>query len=81
MSAMLRSLGIPTRLVTGYVGEQFHAWIDVFSETDGWINNVIQFDGKSWNLMDPTFASTGNQSAEVMKFIGDGKNYSPRFHY
>ena len=81
MSAMLRSLGIPTRLVTGYTGNQFHAWIDVFSETDGWINNIIQFDGHKWNLMDPTFASTGNQSADVMRFIGDGKNYAPRFHY
>jgi len=81
MAAMLRSLGIPTRLVTGYAGDQFHAWIDVFSETDGWINNIIQFDGRTWNLMDPTFASTGNQSADVMRFIGDGTNYSPRFHY
>ncbi|MCL2366011.1 MAG: transglutaminase-like domain-containing protein [Oscillospiraceae bacterium] len=79
MTAMLRSLGIPTRLVIGYAGEQYHAWIDVFSEADGWINNIIHFDGRSWNLMDPTFAATGNQSADVMRFIGDGKNYSPRF--
>jgi len=79
MAAMLRSIGIPTRLVIGYAGDQFHAWIDVHSETEGWINNVIRFDGRSWNLMDPTFAATGNQSAEVMRFIGDGTNYSPRF--
>jgi len=81
MTAMLRSLGIPTRLVVGYAGEQYHAWIDVFSETDGWINNIIQFDGQHWNLMDPTFAATGNQSADVMRFIGDGQNYSARFLY
>jgi len=81
MTGMLRSLGIPTRLVTGYAGTQFHAWIDVFSETEGWINNVIHFDGEQWNLMDPTFASTGNQSSDVMRFIGDGQNYSPRFRY
>jgi len=81
MTAMLRSLGIPTRLVIGYAGDQYHAWIDVYSETDGWINNVIFFDGSDWNLMDPTFAATGNQSAEVMRFIGDGTNYSPRFLY
>ena len=79
MTAMLRSLGIPTRLVIGYAGDQFHAWIDVFSETDGWINNIIHFNGRAWNLMDPTFAATGNQSAEVLRFIGDGTNYSPRF--
>ena len=81
MTAMLRSLGIPTRLVVGYAGTQYHAWIDVYSETDGWINNVIHFDGNRWNLMDPTFAATGNQSADVMRFIGDGTNYSPRFLY
>ncbi|MCL2391495.1 MAG: transglutaminase domain-containing protein [Oscillospiraceae bacterium] len=81
MTAMLRSLGIPTRLVVGYAGDQYHAWIDVFSEADGWINNIIHFNGKEWNLMDPTFAATGNQNAEVMRFIGDGKNYSPRFLY
>ena len=79
MTAMLRSLGIPTRLVIGYAGDQYHAWIDVFSETDGWINNIIHFDGNQWNLMDPTFAATGHESAEVMRFIGDGQNYSPRF--
>jgi len=79
MAAMLRSIGIPTRLVIGYAGDQFHAWIDVFSETEGWVNNAIRFDGRRWILMDPTFAATGNQSAEVMRFIGDGTNYSPRF--
>ncbi|MCL2226519.1 MAG: transglutaminase-like domain-containing protein [Oscillospiraceae bacterium] len=79
MTAMLRSLGIPTRLVIGYAGEQLHAWIDVYSDAEGWINNIIHFDGNDWNLMDPTFAATGSQSTEVMRFIGDGTNYSPRF--
>jgi len=79
MTAMLRSIGIPTRLVIGYVGDVFHAWIDVYSEIDGWINNIIHLDGNVWNLMDPTFASTGNQSATVMRFIGNAQNYSPRF--
>ena len=63
MTAMLRSLNIPTRLVVGYAGTAYHAWIDVYSEEEGWINNIIFFDGKNWNLMDPTFASSGNQSA------------------
>ena len=81
MTAMLRSLGIPTRLVIGYAGDVYHAWIDVHSEETGWINSVIFFDGSNWHLMDPTFASTANQSAEVMRFIGDGKNYSARYLY
>jgi len=81
MSAMLRSQGIPSKLVIGYAGTVYHAWINVYSEETGWINNIIMFDGRNWNLMDPTFASTGNQSADVMKYIGDGTNYSAKFLY
>jgi len=81
MTAMLRSMNIPTRLVVGYAGDAYHAWIDVYSEETGWVNNIIRFDGREWRLMDPTFASTANQSAEVMRFIGDGANYSARYLY
>ena len=81
MTAMLRSQGIATKLVIGYAGTVYHAWINVYSEETGWINSVVYFDGKKWNLMDPTFASTGGQSAEVMKFVGDGTNYSAKFLY
>ena len=82
MAAMLRSQDIPTKLVIGYAGEAYHAWINVYSaEAGGWINNVIQFDGKEWKLMDPTYAATGNQGADVMRYIGDGKNYRSMFLY
>jgi len=81
MAAMLRSQGIPTRLVIGYAGEAYHAWIDVYSSETGWINNVIYFDGKDWKLMDPTFASTSKQSAEFLKLVGDGTSYKARFLY
>ncbi|MCL2386594.1 MAG: transglutaminase domain-containing protein [Defluviitaleaceae bacterium] len=81
MTAMLRSQGIPTKLVIGYAGDVFHAWISVHSEETGWINNIIWFDGEDWRLMDPTFAATANQSESVMRFIGDGTNYNPtHFH-
>ena len=83
MTSMLRSQGIPTRLVMGYVGadQVYHAWIDVYSSETGWINNVIQFNGRDWRLMDPTFASTSNQSAESIRLIGDGTSYRVRFMY
>ena len=81
MTSMLRSQGIPTKLVVGYAGKAYHAWISVYSDETGWINNVIYFDGKDWKLMDPTFASTANQSAAVMKYIGDGTNYTTKFLY
>lgn len=60
---------------------QDRAWISVYSEKDGWLDNVIYFDGKDWNLMDPTFASSSNSSDSVMKFIGDGKNYKQKYAY
>jgi len=81
MAAMLRSQGIPTKLIVGYAGTAYHAWISVYSPESGWVSNVIFFDGKEWKLMDPTFASSGNQSAEVMRYIGDGSNYTAKFSY
>ena len=77
----LRSQNVPTKLVIGYAGSAYHAWISVYSEKDGWIDNVIYFDGEKWNLMDPTFASSSNSSPSVMKFIGDGKNYKAKYAY
>ncbi len=47
----------------------------------GWINGIIRFDGTTWKLMDPTFASNGNQSGEIMQFIGNGSNYSVKYLY
>lgn len=81
MTAMLRSQKIPAKLVVGYAGATYHAWITVYTKETGWVNDMIEFDGKSWKLMDPTFASSGKQSAEVMKYIGDGKNYSAKYYY
>lgn len=81
MAAMLRSQGVATKLVIGYAGSAYHAWISVYSEKDGWLDNVIYFDGAKWNLMDPTFASSSNSSSSVMKFIGNGKNYTAKFSY
>ena len=81
MTAMLRSQDIPTKLVVGYADEVYHAWINVYSEATGWVNSAIYFDGNTWKLMDPTFASTGNQSAQVMQYIGSGQHYTARFLY
>ena len=76
MTGMLRSQGVPCKLVVGYAGTAYHAWISVWSEKTGWVEGVIYFDGTSWQRMDPTFASSGKQSASIMQYIGDGKNYT-----
>ena len=81
MTGMLRSQSIPCKLVVGYAGEAYHAWISVYTEKDGWIDNVIYFDGATWKRMDPTFASSGEQSDEIMKYIGDGTNYIDKYLY
>jgi hypothetical protein len=77
--AMLRSQGIPSKLVIGYAGTAYHAWINVFVENVGWIEKVIYFDGEKFTLLDPTFASSANSSPEVYKYIGDGTNYTVKY--
>lgn len=82
MATMLRSQNIPTRLEVGYVsGGIYHAWISIYTTETGWINGLIQFDGNSWKLLDPTFASSGNQSSSIMQFIGNGSNYQLKYCY
>ena len=81
MSAMLRSQQVPTKLVVGYTGKVYHAWINVYSETEGWVDGIIYFDGSTWKLMDPTFASSNNSSEAIMKYIGNGANYQAKYLY
>lgn len=58
MAAMCRSQHIPCRVVTGDTEIETHAWVEVWLEGIGWINPEIEFKGKSWTHMDPTFTST-----------------------
>ena len=81
MAAMLRSQGVPTKLVVGYSGKVYHAWINVYTEETGWVDGAIYFDGANWKLMDPTFASSAKQSKEIMEYIGNGSNYSAKYIY
>lgn len=80
MTAMLRSQGVPTRLEIGYSGEAYHAWISVYLRESGWVDNVIEFDGTSWTLMDPTLGASNNVKS-VGKYIGDGSNYVVKYSY
>ncbi len=81
MTAMLRSQGVPTKLVVGYAGTQYHAWISVYTKSSGWVESVIYFDGQNWKLMDPTYASTGNSSESIMEYINNSGNYSAKYMY
>ncbi len=77
MAAMLRTQGIPTKVVAGNVSGQYHAWISAYVKGSGWIDNIIYFNGNSWKLMDPTFASTGGIGTDW----SNKYSYSVRFTY
>lgn len=80
MTAMLRTQHIPTRLEVGYSGEAYHAWISTYIQDIGWIDNIIEFDGNTWKLMDPTLAAENSEEA-AEKYIGDGSHYTVKYYY
>ena len=41
----------------------------------------IYFNGTEWKLMDPTFASSSNNSESVLEYIGNGENYTAKYLY
>ena len=76
-AAMLRSMGLPAKVVTGYVGEEnlYHAWIMVY--IDGtWETAVFSVTPNNWSRCDVTFASTG-----ATKYTGSGTSYTDRYTY
>lgn len=80
MASMLRSQNIPTKLEVGYSGDAYHAWISRYIDDKGWVDDIIQFNGDTWQIMDPTLAAT-NDSAAVKKYIGDGSHYVVKYTY
>lgn len=86
MASILRSQGIPTKLQVGNAynpGDPanpiYHAWISVYTEESGWVNGVIRFDGKTWRLMDPTFADDAD--AYVAEYVLNDGNYTIIYEY
>lgn len=75
--AMLRSLGIPCRVVTGYVdpGDLYHAWNAVL--IDGtWHGVRVSVEPGEWSRVDTTFGAAGAQAT-----VGDGTGYRDRYIY
>ena len=75
MTSMLRSQRIPTKLEVGYAGEVYHAWISCYVDEIGWVDNIIEFNGETWSLMDPTLAAN-NSSSAVKNTLGTEANIS-----
>ena len=76
LSAMLRSQGIPSRMIIGTVSPKDinHAWNEIYTKEEGWVTVKIEFKGNQWNRMDSTFAATGGD--DIQSFIGNGQNYT-----
>lgn len=77
-AAMLRSQGIPTKVITGYVGKNaiYHAWNMFYTEESGWVTVEIAAPDHDWQRIDITFAATGGSA-----FTGDGSSYTDRYVY
>lgn len=84
MATMLRSQRIPTRMMIGYVtidgNSIYHAWIGVYIEEIGWVDDFIEFDGKNWSIMDPTIISDNNNS-KIKDFVKNQDNYLVKYLY
>jgi len=85
LTAMLRSQGIPAKLVFGNyndpgLGVIYHAWVSVYSEEDGMIGDYISIKGGTWNILDPLFTSGSPFNASV-NLPDNQKNYQAEFYY
>lgn len=78
-AAMLRSQGIPTKMIFGYVSPDglYHAWNMFYTAETGWVTVGFVTGPDGWTRMDATFAA-GGAGAD---FIGDGSNYSDLYCY
>ena len=76
-AAMLRSLGIPCQVVTGYVAPDalYHAWNMVYID-GSWVSVEFSIQPDTWTRMDLTFAAAGAGDT-----TGDGTGYTDRYRY
>ena len=76
-AAMLRSQGIPCKIITGYVSPDniYHAWNMVY--IDGtWVDARIDIKQNTWTRIDTTFAAGSGSS-----YVGDGTTYTDLYTY
>lgn len=78
-AGMLRSQGIPTKVVFGDVSpnDVYHAWNMFYTEETGWVTVGFEVEEDGWTRLDLTYSANGADST----FIGDGKNYLDEHYY
>ncbi len=78
VGAMLRSVGIPCQVITGYVSpnDLYHAWNMVYID-GSWQAVGIDVRANTWSRVDSTFGA----SPSYKEYVGDGLNYTDRYTY
>lgn len=78
-ASMLRSQGIPTKIIFGYVAPDnvYHAWNMFYTKEQGWVTVEFKTKKKDWSRLDLTFAANGSND----EFIGDGTNYQDVYQF
>ena len=78
-AAMFRSLGIPARIITGYVSPNnlYHAWNMIYIDGE-WVSVNYEVGPNTWTRADLTFAAADPQSIST---TGDGTEYTDRYVY
>ena len=78
-AAMLRSQGIPTKIIFGYVAPDnlYHAWNMFYTEESGWVTVSFEVSADTWARIDLTFSAGGASD----QFIGDGSHYTDVYSY
>lgn len=79
VAAMLRSQGIPAKVIFGYVApdDTYHAWNMFYTEQTGWITTDYIALSNAWCRLDTTFSASGADGS----FVGDENNYSDVYCY
>ncbi|WP_146001795.1 transglutaminase-like domain-containing protein [Eggerthella timonensis] len=77
-AAMLRSQGIPTKIITGYVSPDniYHAWNMVYLD-GSWISVEVSAVADAWTRIDLTFAAADGAG----QYVGNAKDYTDRYTY
>lgn len=78
-AGMLRSQGIPTKVVFGDVSpnDVYHAWNMFYTVETGWVAVGFEVKEDGWTRLDLTYSANGADST----FIGDGQNYLDEHYY
>lgn len=76
-AAMLRSQGIPCKIITGEVSPDniYHAWNLVYLD-GSWKSTKISVSPDTWTRIDLTFAAGG-----ASEYAGDGTSYTDKYTY